>query len=350
MTNTDVADQHVVVHDPPGSAAPTDASSPTPWWRVLGIGLGLAALVGVLVTVFAWPAAESRPRDVPIALVGAPEASTQVEQQITTAMPGAFDVKPVPDVEAARELIRDRDVYGAIVLESSGPPQVLTASAASPAVAQLLQGIADQMTQQATGAPAAQVEDVVPLPDEDPRGAGFTAAALPMVLGGLIVGIAMSFLVTGVRRRAGGALLAAAAAGLVATLVVQPWLGSLDGDYWAASGVIALTIAAISTTLIGLNTLIGPPGIGLGALIMFLVGNSLSGVASAPDLLPTGSGTLGQLLPPGASGTLLRSVSFFNGAAAGRPILVLTCWLAAGLLLAALGSRIRPASHAALAR
>jgi hypothetical protein len=349
MTNTDVADQYVR-HDPPGSAAPTDASPPTPWQKVLGIGLGLAALVGVLVTVFAWPAAESRPRDVPIALVGTPEASAQVEQQITAAMPGAFDVEPVPDMEAARELIRDREAYGAIVLEPSGTPRVLTASAASPAVAQLLQGVADRMTQQATGAPAAQVDDLVPLPDDDPRGAGFTAAALPMVIGGMIVGIAMSFLVAGVRRRVGGALLAAAAAGPVATLVVQPWLGSLESNYWANSAAITLTIAAISMTLIGLNALIGPPGIGLGALIMFLLGNSLSGVASAPDMLPTGWGTLGQLLPPGAGGTLLRSVSFFDGAAAGRPVLVLACWLAGGLLLAALGSRTRPGSHPALAR
>lgn len=349
MTSSDVVDQQVV-HDPPGSAAPTDATPPTRWWRVVGIGLGLAVLVGVLVTVFAWPAAESRPRDVPIALVAAPEDSAQVKQQIAAAMPGAFDVEPAPHVQAARELIQDRDVYGAIVLGPSSPPRVLTASAASPAVAQLLHAIADQMTQQATGAPAAQVEDVVPLPDDDPHGAGFTAAALPMVIGGMVVGIAMSFLVAGMRRRAGGALLAAAAVGLVATLVVQPWLGSLGGNYWANSSVIALTIAAISMTLIGLNALIGPPGIGLGALIMFLLGNSLSGVASAPDMLPTGWGTLGQLLPPGAGGTLLRSVSFFDGAAAGRPVLVLTCWLAGGLLLAALSPRIRPGSHTALAR
>src|ERR687897_445315 len=101
MTSSDVIDQQVV-HDPPGSAGPTDASS-TPWRTVLSIGLGLAALVGVLVTVFAWPAAESRPRDVPIALVGTPQATAQMEQQLTAATPGAFDVEPVPDVEAARE-------------------------------------------------------------------------------------------------------------------------------------------------------------------------------------------------------------------------------------------------------
>lgn len=345
---SDVVDQHVA-HDPPGPTGPAANVAPTPWWRVLGIGVGLAALVGVLVTVFAWPAAESQPRDVPIAVVGAPEVAAQAEQQIATAMPGAFDLEPASDAQVARELITDRTVYGALVLEASGPPRVLTASAASPAVAQLLDRLAGQLTQQATGAPAAQVEDVVPVPDGDPRGAGFTAAALPMVLGGMIVGIAMSVLVAGVRRRVGGALAAAAAAGLVANLVVQPWLGALAGSYWANSGVVALTIAAIAMTLIGLNALIGPPGIGLGALIMFLVGNSVSGVASAPAMLPTGLGTLGQLLPPGASGTLLRSVSFFDGAAAGRPALVLACWLAGGLLLATLGSRLRPASHAALA-
>ena len=67
-------------------------------------------------------------------------------------------------------------------------------------------------------------------------------------------------------------------------------------------------------------------------------GNPLSGMTSAPEMLPSGWGALGQLLPPGAAGTALRSVSFFDGAGAGRPLVVLTCWLVAGLALCALGA------------
>jgi hypothetical protein len=305
-------------------------------------------LVGVLVTAFAWPPAESAPRDVPVAVVGPAEAAGQLEQQLATAMPDALEIERAADADAARQLIRDREVYGAIVLEPAGPPRVLTASAGSPAIAQILNGIADQLAQGEAGTPGSQVEDVVPLSVDDPRGSVFTAAALPMVIGGMVVGILMSFLVAGVWRRVAGALAAAVATGWVVILVTQAWLGALDGNLWANAGAVGLVTAAISMTVIGLVAAIGPAGIGIGAVIMFLVGNSLSGASSAPEMLPTGWGTLGQLLPAGAGGTLLRSTAYFDGAAAAQPVLILAIWVAGGLVLAALGRRFRPASHHAL--
>jgi hypothetical protein len=340
----------VALQDAPQSTGPTSglagrgAPAATAWPRAVGIGIGLAVLIGLLVTAFAWPPAESAPRDIPVAVVGPAQATAQID----AALPDALDFRHAPDVQTARQLIQDRDVYGAIVFESSGPPRVLIASAASPVVAQLLQAIANRFARPDAAA-TAQVEDVVPLSDEDPRGSVFAAAALPTVLGGMLVGILTSFLVAGVWRRIVSAAVAAVVAGWVVTAVTQPWLGALEGSAWANAGAIALTIGAISMTLIGLAAMVGPAGIGLGAVIMFLIGNSISGVTSAPELLPTGFGTLGQLLPAGAGGTLLRSTSYFDGAAASGPILVLISWMAAGLLLTALGRRLRPASHRALA-
>ncbi|WP_165368042.1 ABC transporter permease [Phytoactinopolyspora endophytica] len=312
-------------------------SPPSDWHKVIRIGIGMAMFIGVLLTAFAWPSSEVTPRDVPIAVVGGQEAAVQVQGQLDAAMPDGFEVEPAADLDAARELIEDRDVYGAIAISPDGPPQVLTASAASPVVAQVIQGIADRMTQEMTGAPAVQVEDVVGHPDDDARGSGFSSAALPMVIGGMAVGYSMSLIIVGVWRRVTGALVGATAGGLVGALVVQPWLGVLDGNYLANAGVLALAIAAISLTIIGLGSLLGPAGLGIGALVMLLLGNPLSGVTTAPEMLPTGWGTLGQLLPPGAGGSLLRSSAFFDGAAAGGPILVLTAWVVLGVVLAALG-------------
>ncbi|MGA5196550.1 hypothetical protein [Streptomyces exfoliatus] len=48
-------------------------------------------------------------------------------------------------------------------------------------------------------------------------------------------------------------------------------------------------------------------GFGLGAVVVMFLGNPLSGVASGPHWLPDGWVTVGQLLPPGASGSLLRA-------------------------------------------
>jgi type IV secretory pathway TrbD component len=46
---------------------------------------------------------------------------------------------------------------------------------------------------------------------------------------------------------------------------------------------------------------------------------------------------------PGAGGSLLRSVSFFDGAAALAPALVLTAWAAFGLAAVLLGHLLRRA-------
>ncbi len=90
-------------------------------------------------------------------------------------------------------------------------------------------------------------------------------------------------------------------------------------------GFTALAIAAV---LAGLRALFGYTGAALGGLTMMLVGNPFSGVTSAPELLPRPGGAFGQLLPPGAGGSLLRSVAFFDGAASGRPLGVLAAWAA----------------------
>jgi hypothetical protein len=152
----------------------------------------------------------------------------------------------------------------------------------------------------------------------------------------MIVGYGMIFGVTGIWRRVGGALAAAVGAGLVATLVVQTWLGSIVGDYAVNAGVIAMIVAAISLALVGLNAVMGYAGLAVGALVMLLLGNPLSGVSSAPEMLPAGWSELGQLLPAGAGGALLRSAAFFDSAAASVPLLVLSCWIVGGILLVAM--------------
>ena len=92
----------------------------------------------------------------------------------------------------------------------------------------------------------------------------------------------------------------------------------------------------------GLAALGGRAGAAAGALLMVLVGNPLSGVSSAPELLPVPAGAIGQLLPPGAGGSLLRSTAFFDGAGATAPLTVLAAWVALGLALSWLAALRRP--------
>jgi hypothetical protein len=295
----------------------------------------LTVMLSVLLIAFAWPASRSEPRDLPVGAAGPAAVTNQVAVGMERNAPGAFEVHQYADRAAAVAAIEDREVYGAIVPGRSGI-EVLTASAGSPVVAQALTQFAGRLGQQTGTAPT--VTDVVPLPEDDPRGAGLAAGALPLVLGGILAAVLLTRLVPSGSRRIAGALAFAVAGGLALTAVLQFWLGALDGNYWANSGVVALAIAATSITILGLEWLLGPAGLALGAAIMMLLGNPLSGMASAPEMLPSGWGALGQLLPPGAAGTMLRSVAFFDGAAIAKPVIVLTSWLVAGLLLCVLGA------------
>jgi hypothetical protein len=316
----------------------TAMTTPSPWKKVAGaVGL-LTVIISVLLTAFAWPSVRSSVHDIPIAVAGPPAATAQVSAALDQRVPGGFDITTVGDTAAAETLIKEREVYGAIDL-STGTPQVLTASAASATIAQTLQSIAAGLSRAGdTATPAPAVKDIVALPADDPRGAGLAAGALPLVLGGMLAAVLLTNLLSGAGRRITGALAFAVTGGLAMAAILQFWLGSLDGSYLANAGAIALTISATSLAILGLESLFGYAGLGLGAATMMLIGNPFSGSASAPQMLPGWSGELGQLLPPGAGGQLLRSTAFFDGNGSTHAVVVLLCWVALGVVLSLLGA------------
>ena len=327
---------------------PTTPATPSPWARVAGAVALLTVIISVLLTAFAWPSVRSSVHDVPIAVAGPAAATGPVRAALAQRLPDGFAVTEVADTAAAERLIRDREVYGAIDV-SAGAPQVLIASAAGAAVAQTLQGMATALTQAPAGPPAVTVRDLAALPADDPRGAGLAAAALPLVMGGMLAAALLTALVRGTGRRVTGALAFAVTGGLAMAAILQFWLGSLDGAYLANAGAVALTIAATSLTILGLESLLGTAGLGLGAATMLLVGNPLAGTATAPEMLPGWSGALGQLLPPGAGGQVLRSTAFFDGNGAAPAVTVLAAWVVAGAALCVIGNlRARRGRSAAI--
>ncbi|MEU4105594.1 ABC transporter permease [Streptomyces tanashiensis] len=314
----------------PAATAPSAAAGR----RTLAVLVLIPAVAALALWVFAWPAARIAPRDLPIGVAGPATAADAVERELGRHE-GAFEIHRYEDADAARAAIEDRDVYGAVVVTPGGT-ELLTASAGSPVVAGLLR---EAVTAQAPAGARVQVTDVVAAPAGDPRGAVLGASLLPLALVGAASGVATVLL--GLRGAGAVTTLvgAAALAGLVGAALADSWLGALTGSWWAEAGVLGLTVLAIGSAFAGLATLLGKPGFGLGAALTILLGNAFSGMSSAPELLPTGVGALGQWLPPGAGGSALRSVSAFDGAAAGGPLLVLSLWAAAGLTATALGSR-----------
>lgn len=299
--------------------------------KAVGVAIAAVAAQALLVPLFATPAADVAPRDLPVAVAGPASA---VEALSAKLPPAEFDVVTAADASAADQLIRDREVYAAFVITASGA-EVHTAPAASPAVAQLL-------TAAATSIPA-RVVTVVPLPAGDPRGSGLVAGFLPLLLTGMLAGILLVLLVPAPRMRLLGIIGYATLSGLVGTVVLRDWLGFLGGGFWAGFGAIGLIGLAVSATMAGLGSVFGRPGIALGVLTVFVVGNPLSGIATAAELLPQPWGAIGQHLPPGAGATLLRSAGFFDGAGSAMALWVLVAYAVGGLILTALPRRPAPA-------
>ncbi|MDN3240138.1 hypothetical protein [Glycomyces tritici] len=314
---------------------------PTPIGRVIAISAGLALIVGVLTLAFAWPSAGMGPREVPIAVIGPEEAADQVQSQLDEAQPDGFDVTAVADPSEAEVLIKDREVYAALAITPESV-DVYTASAASPTVTRLITGIAEQMAAhmgEAAGQPVeVTTHDLVPLPADDPNGAGLAASAFPMAMGGIVIAALISFNVRGSGRQAAAAVLAPLAVGAGVASILMYVLESIDGDYLAIAGALALTMAATAWGLLGLAKLLGRAGFVLGAVVVMLVGNPLSGMTGAPELLPAPWGAFGQFLSPGAGGTLVRSTAYFDGNGGEAAVWTLAAWVAIGVLLFTIGT------------
>lgn len=320
----------------PGSTAVPGSHGPA-WLAGVQIPVIVAVLLTVLVAAFAWPALNSAPRGVDLAVVAPAPVAGQIEAQLAAgAGEDAFDVTVIEDRAAAEQAIRGREVYGALVVGPQGG-EALVATAASPAVAQLLTQLANGIPAEAGG--PLPVTDVVPLPADDPRGVGLAVGLLPLIGGGVALGALTALRVTGRWARPAVILVGSLVSGLVVVGLLQGWLGALDGGYWTTSMVASLLILAISATVTGLHRVLGMAGVGLAVLVMVVLGNPLSGVSSAPELLPAGWGAFGQWLPPGAGATAVRSVALFDGAGAGMALLVLAVWALVGLGLGLLPGR-----------
>ncbi|KND36259.1 ABC transporter permease [Streptomyces acidiscabies] len=309
--------------------APPTPAAPLPR-RLLATLLLVPLLAALALWAFAWPATRMAPRDLPLGVAGPSAAVTQVEGQLWEHK-GAFEIHRYADEAAARAAIEDRDVYGAVVVTPDGT-ELLTASAASPVVAQLLQQAVPVGT---------KTVDVVAAPATDPRGAALTASVLPLAMAGMAAGAVVTVLGLAGRPAIAALLGSAALAGAVVAGIADSWLGVLTGGWWAEAGTLALATLAVSAAVAGVSALLGRAGIGLVSAVVMLLGNPFSGASSAPQMLPAPVGTIGQWLPPGAGATLLRSVSFFDGAASLGPALTLAWWAAIGLGAVLLGSALK---------
>ena len=213
-------------------------------------------------------------------------------------------------------------VYAAVYLTPSRPT-LYVSSAAGASVARVLERVS------ATD-PEVRVVDAHPLSASDPNGVDIFYVMLVATIVGFLS-------VMQVRANAGGLPLRhwtafvvglAAAAALVLTLVVGPGLDRFHVPVPEVWAILALHILAVASFASVMSVLIGRWAIVPTWLFFVVLGNSSSGGAVSPPLLPAPFAFISQWLPSGATVTSLRDAIYFPGYQHARPLLVLAAWAA----------------------
>ena len=356
------------------TAAATDRSS---WLKVIATSVLASLLVALVVLAFTWPTKTMEAKNLPVSIAGPEVTVSQFEQSLKDKGIETFELKQASSREEAEQQIKQRETYGAIIFTEGAAPEVLTAPAANTAATQILNGVATQLNaqiqQKALAAKtealtqavqaggeqgaqaAAQLEQmkvqaeqasameakttaVVPLSENDSSGTGLAIAAFPLVMGGTIGGMLSLTLINGTWRRFATATLYAVIGGALTALILSTWFGFIPGDFatlWAAFGA---TYLATAFFIVGVGALSSPLiGLAVGAVITMFIGNPISGASMPSVFLPGAWGAIGQMMVPGASSTLLRSIAYFPEAATSDQWLVLGSWIAFGLLTGVLG-------------
>ena len=365
----------------PTTAETTKTLAETPerssWIKVISTSLLASLIVSLVILAFTWPTKTMETKNLPVSIAGPEVTVSQFEQSLKDQGIETFELKQATSREDAENQIKQRETYGAIIFTEGAAPEVLTAPAANTAATQMLNGVAtqlnaqiqqkaltaktealtqavqaggeqgaqaaaqlEQMKAQAEQASAMAVKTtaVVPLSDSDTSGSGIAISAFPLVIGGILGGSFSALRVNGTWRRFVTAILYAVIGGALTALILNVWFGLIPGDFatlWAAFGA---TYLATASFIVGVSALSSPlAGLGLGAVVTMFIGNPISGASMPSVFLPGAWGQIGQMLVPGASSTLLRSIAYFPEVATSGQWLVLGSWIAFGLLAGVIG-------------
>ncbi|WP_368866541.1 ABC transporter permease [Rothia mucilaginosa] len=383
-TTTAVTAESVTAAAPQAAASQNVAAKKTAetperssWIKVIATSLLASLLIAAVILAFTWPTKTMEAKNLPVSIAGPDVTVSQFEQSLKDKGIETFELKQASSREEAEQQIKQRETYGAIIFTEGAAPEVLTAPAANAAATQMLNGVAtqlnaqiqqkaleaktealtqavqaggeqgaqaaaqlEQMKAQAEQASAMAVKTtaVVPLSDSDTSGTGLAIAAFPLVIGGILGGSFSALRVNGTWRRFATATLYAVIGGALTALILNVWFGLIPGDFATLWVAFSATYLATASFIVGVSALASPIiGLAVGAVITMFIGNPISGASMPSAFLPGAWGQIGQMMVPGASSTLLRSIAYFPEAATSGQWLVLGSWIAFGLLAGVTG-------------
>jgi hypothetical protein len=282
----------------------------------------LAIVMGSLfVASYSLALGDPVPHHIDAALVGDPAEHESTVDAVQQVARGGLVFHRYASVTAALHAVDEQNVYAALDLSSS---TLYVSSAAGASVARVLEqvAVADR---------GVRVVDTHPLGTHDPNG----VEIFYLMLVATIVGFITVFQVGAnagpfsPRRWTAFVVGLAAGASLVFTLVDGLLLHRLTLPILESWGILTLHILAVASFCSLMVVLIGRWAIVPTWLFFVVLGNSSSGGAVAPPLLPAPFAFVSQWLPSGATVTSLRNAVYFPTYQHAQPIAVLAVWAAA---------------------
>lgn len=286
----------------------------------------VAIAVGCLfLSAYALALGDPMPRSIDAALVGDGAARPQIVADVQRVAGSSLIFRDHLSRKAAFHAIDLQQVYAALDL-TTPRPTLYVASASGVSVARVLE-------QTPRIDPRIRVIDTHPLQRSDPSG----LVIFFLTVTATIVGFATVF---HVRTNAAGLSLRrwvvfvcslAVVGALVLTLLVGPVLHRLAlpvAETWGLLGLQLITAAAFASAM----ALAAGRWALVPTWVLFIVlGNTSSGGAVSPPLLPPLFALISQWLPSGATVTALRDAVYFHAYQQIQPVAVSAAW-AAGCL------------------
>jgi len=253
----------------------------------------------------------------------------------------------LPDRAHAVDALRHRRLDGALVLATSGPDELLVASAEGGSLSSAMETVlsAAEHQQQRT----LRVHDVVPASTGDARGLTSFYLAVGWVVGGYLVASILAISagarpanLTRARIRLSALAVYSIASGIGGAVIVGPALGALTGSFWTLAGFGALIVFAVGAFTMAIESLAGIVGIGIAVLLFVVLGNPSAGGAYPAPLLPAFWRAIGPYIPTGAGTYGVRGIVYFGDAGLTRPLLVTAVYAAAGIAVLLLAGMRKP--------
>jgi hypothetical protein len=302
---------------------------------VIGGLLLLIALLGLIGTAIRDP----RPHDIQVGLVGPASGVQQISTAFGENAPGAFQFTTYGSEAGARAALDSRTVDGFLVLGSNATRLVVAGAAGDAAAGVITAAFTNVFKPQGV---TLDVEVVHPFAAGDAHGLILFFVVVAVIVSALVA----QALLFGIAPDAGFGprlivALTFAVLGGPTAMGTAAWIaGDYGSGFWTAIGFVMLAALAVGTVVAGCARLLGPPGLGLAALVVVLLDLVSSGGPVGSQLLPDFYRWLAPWMPAGQLYSALRGALYFDGAGLAGPLLVLSGWVVGGLVLMWLGELV----------